>query len=217
MAALGAYAMDAETPVAQLCGAPPGQTTAKGAGAVVSTAIAALDQTIQILNRMQYDKSLRRNERAVDAYGTRVVELVLSDALMPFHHAAAQRTHCYMMGGRVDITFRLVAKSKGGCNQEQLVIFPDGGVPRHDIIMKGWVGSTPNCGGYSRGNETPGWFLGKIQQLRALRERCVAIGKLEKLGMPPGHTPGTLAVELSTEEITAMVEGHPAVQSVDLD
>ena len=216
MAALGAYAMDAEIPVVQLCGAPPGQTTAKDAGAVLTSAIAALDQTIQILNRMQYDKSLCGNESAVNAHGARVLELVLSDALVPFHHTAAQRTYGYMMGGRMDITFRLVAKSKGGCNQEQLVIFPDGGVPRHDISMKGWDGSTPNRG-WSRGNETPGWFLGKIQQLRALRERCVVIGKLEKLGMPPGHTPGTLAVELSTEEITAMVEGHPAVQSFDLD
>ena len=181
---------------------------------VVSTATMALDQSIQILNRMQYDKSLRGDKGAVNAHGARVLELVLSDALVPFHHAAVTRTHYYMMGGQQKITFRLVSKSKGDSKQEQLVIFPDGGVARHDISMKGWDGSTPNRG-WSRGNETPGWFLGKIQQLRALRERCVAIEQLEKLGLPSGHTPTTLAEEVSTEEIIAMVEGHPkALRSV---
>lgn len=128
-----------------------------------------LDQLISLLDEMQWDKSLHKKPEAVDERGQRVVQIVLDPALEPFWDTPITRTHYYMMGGSVEVTFRLVAKEKKkyDTKNEQLVVWNDGN-PQHDVGMDGWVGSTPGRG-WTRGNETLGWFNGKIAQLKKLK------------------------------------------------
>ena len=129
-----------------------------------------LDEAVSILERMQREKTIYRDETAVDAHASRIIDIVLHPALEPFRGRCVTRTTRFMMGGSGTFTFRLVAKTKipydtdNEHGYEQLVVFPDGGTPQHDISMRGY---SP-CG-WSRGNETSGWFKNKIAQLRALQ------------------------------------------------
>ena len=124
---------------------------------------------ISLLDDMQWDESLHKNPQAVDERGQRVVQLVLHPALKPFRDTPITRTHNYMMGGSVEVTFRLVAKEKikDDHKNKQLVVWNDGN-PQHDVGMDGWDGSTPGRG-WTRGNETLGWHNGKIAQLKRLK------------------------------------------------
>lgn len=164
------------------------ETTGTSEIAEITEAVAALEQIAEILEAMQKDKSLYRNEAKVAERAQIITELVLSPPLAAHRHTEVTHKKTFM-GRPAYYVFSLVHHEKGDVTftykdpetktnvletrtrKHLVVLSQGGGVAQSEISMKGWDGSVP--GDWERYTSN-GWFNFTIQMIRKLQQQIIS-------------------------------------------